>query len=128
MNLPNKLTLLRIILVPFFIATILIDFPLHYLVSGIIFGIASVTDSLDGRIARSQNLVTDFGKFADPLADKILVISALVCFLQTGLLGKYGAIPVVIVLFREFAVSGIRLVAAIGEDGAGIRLRHWRKW
>ena len=67
MNLPNKLTLLRIILVPFFIATILIDFPLHYLVSGIIFGIASVTDSLDGRIARSQNLVTDFGKFADPL-------------------------------------------------------------
>ena len=125
MNLPNKLTLLRIILVPFFIATILIDFPLHYLVSGIIFGIASVTDSLDGRIARSQNLVTDFGKFADPLADKILVISALVCFLQTGLLDNYGAIPVVIVLFREFAVSGIRLVAASG--GKVVAANIWGK-
>ena len=125
MNLPNKLTLLRIILVPFFIATILIDFPLHYLVSGIIFGIASVTDSLDGRIARSQNLVTDFGKFADPLADKILVISALVCFLQTGLLGAYGAIPVVVVLFREFAVSGIRLVAA--SSGKVVAANIWGK-
>ena len=125
MNLPNKLTLLRIILVPFFIATILIDFPLHYLVSGIIFGIASVTDSLDGRIARSQNLVTDFGKFADPLADKILVISALVCFLQTGLLGSYGAIPVVVVLFREFAVSGIRLVAA--SSGKVVAANIWGK-
>ena len=125
MNLPNKLTLLRIILVPFFIATILIDFPLHYLVSGILFGIASVTDSLDGRIARSQNLVTDFGKFADPLADKILVISALVCFLQTGLLGAYGAIPVVVVLFREFAVSGIRLVAA--SSGKVVAAHIWGK-
>ena len=125
MNLPNKLTLLRIILVPFFIATILIDFPLHYLVSGILFGIASVTDSLDGRIARSQNLVTDFGKFADPLADKILVISALVCFLQTGLLGVYGAIPVVVVLFREFAVSGIRLVAA--SSGKVVAANIWGK-
>lgn len=125
MNLPNKLTLLRIILVPFFIATILIDFPLHYLVSGILFGIASVTDSLDGRIARSQNLVTDFGKFADPLADKILVISALVCFLQTGLLGAYGAIPVVVVLFREFAVSGIRLVAA--SSGKVVAANIWGK-
>lgn len=125
MNLPNKLTLLRIILVPFFIATILIDFPLHYLVSGILFGIASVTDSLDGRIARSQNLVTDFGKFADPLADKILVISALVCFLQTGLLGGYGAIPVVVVLFREFAVSGIRLVAA--SSGKVVAANIWGK-
>lgn len=125
MNLPNKLTLLRIILVPFFIATILIDFPLHYLVSGIVFGIASVTDSLDGRIARSQNLITDFGKFADPLADKILVISALVCFLQTGLLGAYGAIPVVVVLFREFAVSGIRLVAA--SSGKVVAANIWGK-
>ena len=125
MNLPNKLTLLRIILVPFFIATILIDFPLHYLVSGIVFGIASVTDSLDGRIARSQNLVTDFGKFADPLADKILVISALVCFLQTGLLGGYGALPVVVVLFREFAVSGIRLVAA--SSGKVVAANIWGK-
>ena len=112
MNLPNKLTLLRIILVPFFIIAMLVNFPFHYLVAGCIFGIASVTDTLDGKIARSRNLVTDFGKFADPLADKILVLTALVCFLQVGLLGSFGAIPVIIVLFREFAVSGIRLVAA----------------
>lgn len=125
MNLPNKLTLLRIILVPMFIATLLINFPLHYLVSGVLFGIASITDTLDGKIARKRNLVTDFGKFADPLADKILVIAALVCFLQMGLLGSYGAIPVIIVLFREFAVSGIRLVAA--SSGKVVAANIWGK-
>lgn len=125
MNLPNKLTLLRIILVPMFIATLLINFPLHYLVSGVLFGIASITDTLDGKIARKRNLVTDFGKFADPLADKILVIAALVCFLQLGLLGSYGAIPVIIVLFREFAVSGIRLVAA--SSGKVVAANIWGK-
>ena len=78
MNLPNKLTLLRIILVPFFIIAMLVNFPFHYLVAGCIFGVASVTDTLDGKIARSRNLVTDFGKFADPIADKILVLTALV--------------------------------------------------
>lgn len=125
MNLPNKLTLLRIILAPMFIASLLINFPMHYLVSGVLFGIASITDTLDGRIARKRNLVTDFGKFADPLADKILVISALVCFLQLGLLGNYGAIPVIIVLFREFAVSGIRLVAA--SSGKVVAANIWGK-
>ena len=125
MNLPNKLTLLRIILAPMFIASLLINFPMHYLVSGVLFGIASITDTLDGRIARKRNLVTDFGKFADPLADKILVISALVCFLQLGLLGNYGAIPVIILLFREFAVSGIRLVAA--SSGKVVAANIWGK-
>ncbi|MCH5201690.1 MAG: CDP-diacylglycerol--glycerol-3-phosphate 3-phosphatidyltransferase [Oscillospiraceae bacterium] len=125
MNLPNKLTLLRIILAPMFIASLLINFPMHYLVSGVLFGIASITDTLDGRIARKRNLVTDFGKFADPLADKILVISALMCFLQLGLLGNYGAIPVIIVLFREFAVSGIRLVAA--SSGKVVAANIWGK-
>jgi CDP-diacylglycerol--glycerol-3-phosphate 3-phosphatidyltransferase len=125
MNLPNKLTLLRIILVPVFIATVLIDFPFHYLISGVVFGIASITDTLDGKIARANNLVTDFGKFADPLADKILVISALVCFMQTGLLGSYGAVPVIIVLFREFAISGIRLVAA--GSGKIVAANIWGK-
>lgn len=125
MNLPNKLTLLRIILVPFFIIAILVNFPFHYLVAGCIFGIASVTDTLDGKIARSRNLVTDFGKFADPLADKILVLTALVCFLQVGLLGSFGAIPVIIVLFREFAVSGIRLVAA--SSGKVVAANIWGK-
>ena len=125
MNLPNKLTLLRIIVVPFFIIAMLVNFPFHYLVAGCIFGIASVTDTLDGKIARSRNLVTDFGKFADPLADKILVLTALVCFLQVGLLGSFGAIPVIIVLFREFAVSGIRLVAA--SSGKVVAANIWGK-
>lgn len=125
MNLPNKLTLLRIILVPFFIIAMLVNFPFHYLVAGCIFGVASVTDTLDGKIARSRNLVTDFGKFADPLADKILVLTALVCFLQVGLLGPFGAIPVIIVLFREFAVSGIRLVAA--SSGKVVAANIWGK-
>ena len=125
MNLPNKLTLLRIILVPFFIIAMLVNFPFHYLVAGCIFGIASVTDTLDGKIARSRNLVTDFGKFADPLADKILVLTALVCFLQVGLLGSFGAIPVIRVLFREFAVSGIRLVAA--SSGKVVAANIWGK-
>ena len=125
MNLPNKLTLLRIILVPFFIIAMLVNFPFHYLVAGCIFGIASVTDTLDGKIARSRNLVTDFGKFADPLADKILVLTSLVCFLQVGLLGSFGAIPVIIVLFREFAVSGIRLVAA--SSGKVVAANIWGK-
>lgn len=125
MNLPNKLTLLRIILVPFFIIAMLVQFPFHYLVAGCIFGVASVTDTLDGKIARSRNLVTDFGKFADPLADKILVLTALVCFLQVGLLGSFGAIPVIIVLFREFAVSGIRLVAA--SSGKVVAANIWGK-
>ncbi len=92
---------------------------------GCIFGVASVTDTLDGKIARSRNLVTDFGKFADPLADKILVLTALVCFLQVGLLGSFGAIPVIIVLFREFAVSGIRLVAA--SSGKVVAANIWGK-
>ena len=125
MNLPNKLTLLRIILVPFFIIAMLVNFPFHYLVAGCIVGVASVTDTLDGKIARSRNLVTDFGKFADPLADKILVLTALVCFLQVGLLGSFGAIPVIIVLFREFAVSGIRLVAA--SSGKVVAANIWGK-
>lgn len=125
MNLPNKLTLLRIILVPFFIIAMLVNFPFHYLVAGCIFGVASVTDTLDGKIARSRNLVTNFGKFADPLADKILVLTALVCFLQVGLLGSFGAIPVIIVLFREFAVSGIRLVAA--SSGKVVAANIWGK-
>lgn len=125
MNLPNKLTLLRIILVPFFIIAMLVNFPFHYLVAGCIFGVASVTDTLDGKIARSRNLVTDFGKFADPLADKILVLTALVYFLQVGLLGSFGAIPVIIVLFREFAVSGIRLVAA--SSGKVVAANIWGK-
>lgn len=109
MNLPNKLTLSRIILVPFFVASLLINFPFHTAVALVIFVVGTFTDMFDGKIARSRGLVTDFGKFADPLADKILVLSALLCFVQTG---WCDCIAVIIVLFREFSVTSIRLVAA----------------
>ena len=122
MNLPNKLTVLRIILVPFIIAATLIKFPFHDLAALLIFGIASITDALDGKIARRDNLITDFGKFADPLADKILVISVLACFVQ---LGRCGAVPLCIILFREFAVTSVRLVAA--ANGKVIAANMWGK-
>ena len=109
MNLPNKLTVLRIILVPFFVAALLIGFPLNELVALLLFIAASLTDLFDGKIARKRGLITDFGKFADPLADKILVISALLCFVQLGLC---DCVAVIVVLFREFTVTSIRLIAA----------------
>ena len=123
MNLPNKLTILRIILVPFMIAALLIEFPHHFLVAGLIFGAASITDYFDGKIARSRNLITDFGKFADPLADKILVISCLVCFVAMKLCDP---VLLTIVLFREFAVTSIRLVAA--SSGTVIAANMWGKF
>lgn len=122
MNLPNKLTVLRILLVPFMVATLLIDFPFHMLISGILFGIASLTDYFDGKIARERNLITNFGKFADPIADKILVISALVCFLSMGLCDP---IILIIVLFREFVVTSVRLCAA--SDGVVVAANIWGK-
>ena len=109
MNLPNKLTVGRIALVPFFVVTLLIEFPLHHLVALILFALASITDMLDGKIARKRGLVTDFGKFADPLADKILVLAALLCFIQNG---YCDCVAVIIVLFREFSVTSIRLIAS----------------
>lgn len=122
MNTPNKLTIIRIIIVPFIIAATLINFPFHFIVAGLLFGAASITDMLDGRIARKNNIVTDFGKFADPLADKILVISSFICFLKIGL---PIAIPIIIVLFREFMVTSIRLVAA--SKGQVIAANIWGK-
>lgn len=122
MNLPNKLTVARIVMVPFFVAALLIDFPLHSLVALIIFAAASITDLLDGKIARRQGLITDFGKFADPLADKILVTSALLCFVQLGLC---DCVAVIIILFREFTVTSIRLIAA--SKGKVIAANIWGK-
>lgn len=122
MNLPNKLTLLRIALVPLIMAAILIEFPLHFLAAGLLFGAAAITDAFDGKIARRDNLITDFGKFADPLADKILVISVLICFVKLGLC---GAVPLVIIIFREFAVTSVRLVAA--AKGKVIAANMWGK-
>ena len=109
MNLPNKLTVGRIILVPFFVVALLANFPLNNAVAMIIFVMASLTDMFDGKIARKNGLVTDFGKFADPLADKILVLAAFLCFVQLGIC---DCVAVIIVLFREFSVTSIRLIAA----------------
>ncbi len=122
MNLPNKLTIGRIVLVPFFLAAVLIEFPFHHAAALILFIVASITDLFDGKIARQKNLVTDFGKFADPLADKILVLAALLCFVQNGLC---DCIAVIIVLFREFAVTSIRLMAA--SNGKVVAANIWGK-
>lgn len=104
------------------ITALLIDFPHHFLVAGLLFGAASITDFFDGKIARERNLITDFGKFADPLADKILVVSCLVCFVAMKLCDP---ILLIIVLFREFAVTSIRLVAA--STGKVIAANIWGK-
>ena len=123
MNTPNKLTVLRILLVPFFVAFLLIkQIPYNYLWATLIFAIASITDTIDGKMARKYNLVTDFGKFMDPLADKILVTSALVCFIE---LGFVNSIMVVIILAREFMVTSLRLIAS--GKGKVIAASMWGK-
>lgn len=110
MNLPNKLTLLRVFMVPLFLVFALINsIPGNYFWALAIFAIASLTDALDGHIARKNNLVTNFGKFLDPLADKVLVMAALLCFVE---LKFVGCIPVIIILAREFMVTALRLVAS----------------
>lgn len=122
MNLPNKLTVARIALVPFFMLFVLVDFKGSGWLALLVFAAAAVTDALDGHIARSRNLVTTFGKFLDPLADKVLVISALVCFVELGLC---GAVPVIIIIAREFMVSGLRLVTA--GSGVVVPANIWGK-
>ncbi|MDE5854223.1 MAG: CDP-diacylglycerol--glycerol-3-phosphate 3-phosphatidyltransferase [Ruminococcus sp.] len=124
MNLPNKLTLLRVFLIPFFLLFMYLDISFHYLVALIIFAAASITDALDGKIARSQNLVTNFGKFLDPLADKVLVISALAVFVEVSEI-HMGAIPLIIISAREFMVSGLRLLAA--DSGVVVAAGMWGK-
>lgn len=105
MNLPNKLTMLRIIAIPVFIVVLMLD---HRYTATIIFILAAVTDMLDGHIARKYNLVSNFGKLMDPLADKLLVMAALVCLVE---LGDVAGWAVVVILAREFAVTGLRQVA-----------------
>lgn len=111
MNLPNKLTILRVCMIPFFLIFMLIDFEGNWAkwVALAIFVVASLTDMLDGKIARKYNLVTNFGKFMDPLADKLLVGAALICFVE---LGKVPAWIVIVIISREFIISGFRLIAA----------------
>lgn len=110
MNLPNKLTILRVIMIPFFVAALLYDGGANQnmrYVAAALFIIASLTDMLDGKIARKYNLVTNFGKFMDPLADKLLVCSALICMIE---LRELPAWMVIIIISREFIISGFRLV------------------
>lgn len=123
MNTPNKLTLLRICLVPIFVLFLLWEqLPYHFIWALLVFVGASITDAIDGHLARKHHLITDFGKFLDPLADKILVVSALICFVEMGLC---SAVVVVIVIAREFLVSALRLVAV--GDGTVIAASIWGK-
>ncbi|MBQ8297550.1 MAG: CDP-diacylglycerol--glycerol-3-phosphate 3-phosphatidyltransferase [Ruminococcus sp.] len=124
MNLPNKLTLIRVCLIPFFMLFMYIDVPFHYGIALIIFAAASITDALDGHIARKNHLVTNFGKFLDPLADKVLVISALCVFAEIPEVSM-SAVPLVIIIAREFMVSGLRLLAA--DSGIVVAAGIWGK-
>lgn len=130
MNTPNKLTVARIIATPIFMATMIFNFPYHYIISMILFIGASLTDMIDGKMARKYNLVTDFGKFLDPLADKMLTTSA-----YLGFICMYADKPAIclqltiitfIVLFREFMVSSIRLVV-VSSGGKVIAANMWGK-
>ena len=123
MNLPNKLTMLRVILIPFFVVCELIPYSWGKWVALVIFVAASITDKLDGTIARKYNLITNFGKFMDPLADKLLVCSAMICFIE---LEKLPAWFVIIIIGREFIISGFRLIAA--ENGVVIAANYWGKF
>lgn len=125
MNIANKLTVLRVLLVPvfmFFLLTDMIDANLARYIALGVFVIASLTDFLDGHLARSRNLVTDFGKFMDPLADKLLVTSALVCFTFQGIIGPWVTM---IIIARDFIISGFRLVAA--NAGIVLAASWWGK-
>ncbi len=124
MNLPNKLTLLRILLVPVFLLLMYLPIPFRYTLALIVFAAASVTDALDGNIARKRHLVTTFGKFADPLADKVLVLAALAAI--GDIPGSpVNGIVITIIAAREFMVSGLRLVTA--EKGVVVAAGIWGK-
>lgn len=124
MNLPNKLTLIRMIATPIFMFLMVANFPGHYIAALVVFILASITDALDGNIARKQNLVTNFGKFLDPLADKMLTTSAFLGFLAKGVCPGITWI-VFIVLFREFAITSLRLVCV--GSGKVIAANIWGK-
>ena len=125
MNLPNKLTLFRVILIPFFVFFLLEPYFEGYgnYIAVAIFIIASITDFLDGKIARKYHLVTNFGKFMDPLADKLLVCSAMICLID---LGKLASWIVIIIIAREFIISGFRLIAS--DNGVVIAASYWGKF
>lgn len=126
MNLPNKLTILRVIMIPFFVLFLLLDGGAntsYRYIAAVIFIVASFTDFLDGNIARKYGLVTNFGKFMDPLADKLLVCAGLICFTA---LGQLSAWIVIVIISREFIISGFRLVAS--DNGVVIAASYWGKF
>ena len=125
MNLPNKLTILRVIMIPFFVVFLLADITgsADKWIALVIFCVASLTDMLDGKIARKQNLVTNFGKFMDPLADKLLVCTALICLTA---IDRLNVVVTLIIIAREFIISGFRLVAS--DNGIVIAANYWGKF
>jgi CDP-diacylglycerol--glycerol-3-phosphate 3-phosphatidyltransferase len=133
MNIANKLTIIRIFLIPVFVVFLLLPIipvkyeflgvGINFWIAEVVFVVASLTDLLDGYLARKHNLVTDFGKFMDPLADKLLVCSALICFTGMGILPSW---MVLIIIAREFIISGFRLVAA--SKGTVIAASWWGKY
>ena len=125
MNLPNKLTVLRVVMIPFFVAFLLFDITgaADKWIALAIFCAASLTDMLDGKIARKYNLVTNFGKFMDPLADKLLVCTAMICLVS---MDKLNVIVVLVIIAREFIISGFRLVAS--DNGIVIAASYWGKF
>ncbi len=123
MNIANKLTIIRVVLVPLFVLFLLTDFtPYNRWIAFAIFVIATITDKLDGTIAKKYNMVTNFGKFMDPIADKLLVSSALICLTA---LGEIPTWIVLVIIAREFVISGIRLIAA--DNGVAIAASWWGK-
>ena len=124
MNLPNKLTVFRVILIPFFVLCFYTpNLPYNNVIACVIFCVASITDFLDGYLARRDGLVTNFGKFMDPLADKLLVGAALICLIETEMLPAWA---VVIIISREFIISGFRLIAS--DNGVVIAASYWGKF
>ena len=126
MNLPNKLTVLRVCMIPFFVVMLLLnggENQTYRYIAAAIFIVASLTDMLDGKIARKYNLVTNFGKFMDPLADKLLVCSALICLVD---LKQLPAWMVIVIISREFIISGFRLIAS--DNGIVIAASYWGKF
>ena len=122
MNLPNKLTVLRIILAPLFLVLALWEFPFHYAAALVVFIAAALTDMFDGKIARARGLITNFGKFLDPLADKMLTTAAFLLFMVKGQMNVWALF---LVLTREFMVTSVRLIAA--KDGKVIAASYWGK-
>lgn len=123
LNLPNTITLIRMAMIPLIMFFLLLPIPGKYLISAILFVLASATDGLDGHIARSRNLVTTLGKFLDPLADKLLILATLICLLA---MGKVGAVAIILILTRELMVTGLRAIAA--DKGVIIAASYFGKF